>query len=527
MVRDGDGFVEGRYQSPAGPVLRLPVARMFNDNGAFLTLGDESAAIGGFYDAAGTAVHRGLSIVGQPYGNYNAGCTLCVFSTSDGYDGGGAQAALSGLDYRAGAGAVAHGDLAVAGFYHFDENAPARITAAVASFDADGLTLAQPMTDEQMAVLHPGMYIATNAIDPARPTTGPDGVPTNVAYWAFLKSWDQRHLRVWGWAVPGGSDRAGQVPDVRTLDRTKSRYPGPMAFIGVPAKVFSENNYILFDGDRIYGDHATAVANAYERNEVDFRGTRFDRPHSLSFHGVTTSYQCLPCATDAASDESYAYLVNGPGLPRAYVAQVYGDGLEFQGYSSFIPGNGAPWPGTAGATHIMASFASALPSNNTLLLSQWVLRNATATGDWRDYELRIGGQIDATRDRRRGLIGGSPMGSIAFNYNGQHFGGWCGLGNNANPGLCQEGDGTTDFAARATFDTDAVVRGTMAASTYAATSAKPVLAAIRAAPHAEGDRVWCHDCLNARQVAGHGTGRWIFLDSAGVWRSDDGERATF
>lgn len=40
--------------------------------------------------------------------------------------------------------------------------------------------------------------------------------------------------------------------------------------------------------------------------------------------------------------------------------------------------------------------------------------------------------------------------------------------------------------------------------------------------HKEGDHVWCHDCRNSNQNLGLGTGRWIFLDNVGTWRSDDG-----
>ncbi|MBF0865137.1 MAG: hypothetical protein ABF932_13535 [Gluconobacter potus] len=38
----------------------------------------------------------------------------------------------------------------------------------------------------------------------------------------------------------------------------------------------------------------------------------------------------------------------------------------------------------------------------------------------------------------------------------------------------------------------------------------------------ESARLWCRDCLNSGQASGAGTGRWVFKDSAGTWRSDDG-----
>jgi len=48
------------------------------------------------------------------------------------------------------------------------------------------------------------------------------------------------------------------------------------------------------------------------------------------------------------------------------------------------------------------------------------------------------------------------------------------------------------------------------------------LSQIEAATHYEGDEVWCHDCLNSGQTAGNGTGRKIWRDSAGTWRTGDG-----
>lgn len=47
------------------------------------------------------------------------------------------------------------------------------------------------------------------------------------------------------------------------------------------------------------------------------------------------------------------------------------------------------------------------------------------------------------------------------------------------------------------------------------------LSSIKSGTYTEGTRLWCHDCRATGQATGAGTGRWIYLDSAGTWRSDD------
>ena len=66
----------------------------------------------------------------------------------------------------------------------------------------------------------------------------------------------------------------------------------------------------------------------------------------------------------------------------------------------------------------------------------------------------------------------------------------------------------------------------IAANTWAKFPQIPVtiegLSSITAETHAEGDRAWCHDCRAPGEAAGAGTGRWIYLNTASVWKTDDG-----
>lgn len=48
------------------------------------------------------------------------------------------------------------------------------------------------------------------------------------------------------------------------------------------------------------------------------------------------------------------------------------------------------------------------------------------------------------------------------------------------------------------------------------------LSVIKAETHVEGDRVWCHDCRAPGEAVGSGTGRWVYLNNASVWKTDDG-----
>ncbi|MDI2091467.1 hypothetical protein [Commensalibacter oyaizuii] len=162
-------------------------------------------------------VPMGLTILGRPYGNYNAGCTLCVFSGSGGMNGAEGQAAISGIDYRGGANAVANGDMATVGFYHYEENSSARIVAQAASFGPDVVTLSSPMKNLQMSQLHQGMYIAINVINRNIPVN--TALLTSRSYRGFIKSWDANHIYVYGWAVLASGNAAnGQVPDVKDVN---------------------------------------------------------------------------------------------------------------------------------------------------------------------------------------------------------------------------------------------------------------------------------------------------------------------
>ncbi|CAI3956131.1 unnamed protein product [Commensalibacter communis] len=446
-----------QYQAVDGSIINRPLIKMVPDATSSFTLGKEMVQFGGDYDSNKHLVPTGLSIYGRPYSNYNAGCTLCVFSSAGGMSGGSGQAAISGKDYRGGATAISRNDMTTVGFYHFDENSSARVVAQAASFGSGVVNLSSPMTNAEMSQLHVGMYVATNVIDPTIVSKGDFIRPKR--YWGFIKSWDANHIYVYDWAVPGKNDKSdGQIPDMNYLDNQLSEYKVPMIFVGVPNGVMAENEFLTADGTKVLGNKATAVANSFQREEFDFRAHDWTKPKSLLFHGWVTSFECRPnCDPNALAEDSFAYLVNGPdGLPKAYVAQMGGDALEFSGFSTFIGGNGPPLSfdvkGNStdsvvpGSNHIMSSFASRVPGGHILHMSTIVNTEVAGAKNWSDYGVRLVMDVDSQRDRKKGLYKGSRMGSIAFNYNGAHYGGVCLLGSDSNQGLCQEGDGSVSFA---------------------------------------------------------------------------------
>ncbi|KXV20661.1 hypothetical protein [Gluconobacter japonicus] len=85
--------------------------------------------------------------------------------------------------------------------------------------------------------------------------------------------------------------------------------------------------------------------------------------------------------------------------------------------------------------------------------------------------------------------------------------------------------GTDSALGEAVFTNKAGTGVLLAAEGSISSDAGRILASIKAGSYTESTRLWCHDCRNSGQVAGSGTGRWISLDSAGTWRSDDGVEA--
>ncbi|MCP1197759.1 hypothetical protein NKW84_18260 [Acetobacter senegalensis] len=485
--------------------------------------------------------HQSLSIWGSPYGSFNAGCSLCVFSTGDVANGAAGQAALSGLDPRLGAFSIAHGDNAIAALYIGQSNNLTRIVLPIKSFDSYGFTLEKPLSPEQISSLHHGMYVSTNVRAQDMIAVDDYGRPTNYVYTGIVSGWGPSRINVYGWSVLGAQNKnenkyikLGLVPDTKknasdkwsNLDN-KSSYTFPVAYIGDPGKYFGENDYITMDMDRVYGLNASSNASSYERNEFDMRWSHIKKNHQASFHGYTLSFECNEClASYPFTEDSYGYLVNGPyELPAAYVAQVDGDALEYKGYSTWVPGDGAANPSIVGSQHIMFDFSSHLSSNNKLHFGARSYHDLEGISDWRGYDVRLGLTVDGKRERDR-FQGGSSMSDLAWNLNGK-LGTICLVQpDGKTEGVCLEGNGSENVPGQlyAQQVSAKVVSASLylSAPQFGTSDRSQIFTQIKGREHSEGDRVWCHNCLNPHQSPGQGTGRWIYLDRTSVWRGDDG-----
>ncbi|MBS0960852.1 MULTISPECIES: hypothetical protein [Acetobacter] len=484
--------------------------------------------------------HQSLSIWSSPYGSFGAGCSLCVFTSGGSANGGDGQAALSGLDPRLGAFSIANGDNAIAAFYIGQTNNLTRMVLRVKAFDAQGAILEEPLTFEQIKKLHHGMYINTNIISPDINLKNNYGGFNSNNYTGIISGWENNRINVYGWSILGSAmikngkyNKKSIVPDTQlkngkwsNLDQFSS-YTSPMLYVGDPGKYFGENDYVTMDMNRVYGANASSVVKSYERNEFDMRWRNIHKNNEASFHGYTLSFECDHCTAHYPfTEDSYGYLVNGASeLPAAYVAQVYGDALEYKGYSTWIPGNGAADSSVTGSHHIMFDFSSQLLSNNTLHFGARSYHDLSGISDWRGYDVRLGLSVDGIRVRDH-LNTTSHMSDLAWNFNGK-IGSICLIEPDGNTnGFCMGGDGSIDVPGLIQGNKSSIkvmsASDYISAPNYGTSSHFKILSEIKSQTHSEGDRIWCHNCLNNNQRHGHGTGRWIYIDNASTWRSDDG-----
>lgn len=75
-----------------------------------------------------------------------------------------------------------------------------------------------------------------------------------------------------------------------------------------------------------------------------------------------------------------------------------------------------------------------------------------------------------------------------------------------------------------TVNTDQPIStSTSSSSAYQKTkNSQKTFSSIKNESHSEGDKLWCHDCRAPGEATGSGTGRWVYLNSASVWKTSDG-----
>lgn len=233
--------------------------------------GRDSVLIGGHpkQDVRGQLVPPGtlavpskVSVFGTPDGTYNEGCSLCLFMGRTQWNA--QRAAVSGIDYRAGASAITGYNDAV-GLYSWSGNIPPTLALQVDYYDATHVYLKTPLTPEQMTLLHSNQYLTTNSLYiPSSSVYKPiEERPSNQTTWqegyykGIIAGWDEAEghfIRVVAWAAPASKDTSpGQVPTPikpgapTVLDRLFTHYATPTVFIGAVTGVSAKNEFITLD----------------------------------------------------------------------------------------------------------------------------------------------------------------------------------------------------------------------------------------------------------------------------------------
>ncbi|UMM63865.1 hypothetical protein [Aristophania vespae] len=396
---------------------------------------------------------------------------------------------------------------------------------------------------------------------------------------------DGSSITVNGWAVQGGDSsghpwRDNDVPTT-TYDTVRSNFGKAVAMIGMPTQTGGSDIYMTFDPSN-YPHSLTDRFNGEQMN-IHYDGTQSGQ---ATMNGIMISYECGGLASAPGkclhpSYDSTGLLINGNNLPNGIQNTVPSWANEYKGYNFYIPGSEAPKNGLNNAHTSFESFTPTL-NNHQLITRQWVQQTSdnSATLDWPDYSVNFGLVVDGTRWDSTGKTG-VRQGYISFDYSKANQGGVCIIGNNTvwlnedAPGLCVRGDGSTwlgnnlvvetqkSIVARAntpkgeqdgatlTGDDNGDwqvgsklanggnirgVKGLYANNVTALVGQIPfienvslirsgvklTLGTIKSGGHEISDRVWCDTCLNAGQTAGNGSGRWVFLDKDGNWRTDDG-----
>ncbi|MDF7678866.1 hypothetical protein PT277_09240 [Acetobacteraceae bacterium ESL0709] len=382
--------------------------------------------------------------------------------------------------------------------------------------------------------------------------------------------------------------KANDVP-TKTYDTIRSHYGKAVAMIGMPTQTGGSNTYMSFDPinnpysyiDRFNANEMNIHYDGTQSGQATMQGLMisFDCEGPAAADG-----KCLHPTYD-----STGLLINGSNLPNGIQNTIPSWGNEYKGYNFYIPGSKAPNDGLNNSHTSFESFTPTVDGHHQLITRQWVQQTADHISDWPDYSVNFGLVVDGTRWDSTGATGvrqgyisfdysKANQGGVCIIGNNTV---WL---NKDAPGLCIRGDGSTwsgggivletqkALTARATvqgqetdgatltgddkgdWTMDSKINGGgslhVANTVYAPHLNTNYLTApqgatigaigglefmrsgysftlkyIKTLGFSKSDRVWCDDCRNATQESGQGTGRWIFMDNAKNWRSDDGAPA--
>jgi len=458
-----------------------------NDN-ADMFLGYEAALIGGLpVTIPGTTfsgLPQSLKIQAAPYGPYSAGCALCL-NTGPYYS---AQAAISEADPRAGAPSiVGMGGYDLVGFYEGATNQEARMVLSVDRYTPNSATLTRPLTPEQAALLHPGMYLITNSLNPNLPAkpAHPGEQPPLTLYSGIISglSPDRQTLTVYGWAVPGaGSGTGGQIPSLR-LDHIWSHYDHPTVFIGAGTHMFGRNLFMTYDARKANASsHTTSLVRSLTAEEIDLNITGHAAPHSVKWTGFDMNAGNQP---DALTSDSHQFYMGGNIADHLIIDGACGN-LDLRG-------NGFVFPTMCGSSSNnpdvelgeFNTFADGANDIRFVFHQQRLNTHAPVPIGWESAVPTLGVIVDGERGHP---TQGSHEADLEWNQGG-HYGGLsiCGYGHNC--GFTIDGNG------RVTISQGLVTTNTTRATLPAQAD--------------KGTQLYCTDCsLTAIHTATKGIPIW-------------------
>lgn len=412
---------------------------------------------GQFALSGGLGAPGKLSIYGSTDGPFNNGCVLFTAMTNNGW--GYMRAPASGADYHNGAGAVT---LFSDGITHcnWTGNIPPLMGLEVDHYDAQHVYLKNKLTAEQIALIHPNQYIATNSLyiptspkysavveKPADNTTYQEGY-----YKGVVQEVDPNgmYIMVNAWAAPASGDISSeQIPTTTSLDTVFTSYAKPMVFVGAITGASSYNDYLEFD------DRKTSLVRSEEYDELDFRyyaKNKYEVP-TVGFTFSDAAYDGSPVmGMDAYTTDSALFAVNSD---RPTILRVAMDSRAtlIDAPSFYLPGNqGVSSYDKRLVTDMFGfnAFADSVDGFNFLgyLKKESSANGASATSF--HLGLKINGDIKTPE-----ASDGGAWGQIAWNVNGTNNGGisLCGGAGSHNCGV------NVDYENYTTIDNGLTING--------------------------------------------------------------------
>lgn len=380
-----------------------------------------------------------MSIYGSTDGPFNNGCALFTAMTHNGW--GYMRAPASGADYHNGAGAVTLFSDGITQC-NWTGNLPPIMGLKVDHYDSQHVYLKEKLTPEQIALIHPNQYIATNSLyvptsskyhsvveKPANNTMYQEGY-----YKGIIQEVDPNgmYIMVNAWAVPASGDISyGQTPNTTRLDAVFTSYKVPMVFIGAITGASSYNDYLEYD------DRKTSLVRSEEYDELDFRyyaKKKYEVP-TVGFTFSDAAYDASPImGMDAYTKDSALFAINSD---RPTIMRVGMDSRAtlIDAPSFYLPGNqGVSSYDNRPVTDMFGfnAFSDSLDGFNFLgyLKKESLSKGAPSTSF--HLGLKINGNIKTPESSD-----GGAWGQVTWNVNGTNNGGisLCGGAGTLNCGV--------------------------------------------------------------------------------------------